>query len=104
MSEAASTLAFAGALRGFLYEPPSVAYALGGDQDALSVHAVEDVAKTLPLLADDVLRGNPQAVEGELAGRVVHHHPPGPHGEAFGLSQVDEEDGEAVGAFVYLFK
>ena len=39
---------------GFVYKETAVAYALGGYQDALGVHPVEDVAKALSLLADEV--------------------------------------------------
>jgi hypothetical protein len=92
-------LAFAGAFGGFIYEPPAVADALRRYQDTLRVHAVEDVAKAFAFLADEVLSRHPKAVEDEFVGRVVHHHPSWLHGEAFGFPQVDEEDGEAVGAF-----
>src|SRR3712207_9535923 len=81
-----------------LDEPAPVPYALGGDQDALGVHAVEDVAEAFALLADKGARRDAQVLEEELARLVVDHHPPGLHGEAapHGLAQVYEEDGEPL--------
>src|SRR5918995_7057422 len=52
-------LARSGTFYGLLYEPPSVAHALSGDEDTLSVHAVDDVAETFSLFADNVLRRKP---------------------------------------------
>src|SRR5215213_2475714 len=49
-------LARSGTFYGLLYEPPSVAHSLSGDEDTLSVHAVDGVAETFSLFADDVLR------------------------------------------------
>ena len=51
-----NTHAFLGIGDRLLDEPLGVADALGGDQDALGVHAVEDVAEALAFLADQVLR------------------------------------------------
>src|SRR5215203_613990 len=48
-------LALCGAFCGFLYKPPSVAHAFGGDQDTLRVHAVDYVTETLSLFAYDVI-------------------------------------------------
>ena len=42
----------------FLGEPAAVADALGGDQDPLGVHPVEDVAEALALLADQSVDGH----------------------------------------------
>jgi hypothetical protein len=52
-------LALSGAFCGLLYEPPPVAHALSGDEDTLSVHAVDDVAETFSLFTDNVLRRKP---------------------------------------------
>ena len=60
-------------LRRLLDEPVAVADALGGDQDALGVQAVEDVAEALAFLADQVLRRDLQVVDEHLVGLVVHH-------------------------------
>src|SRR6266436_3599782 len=49
----------AGAIERRLAEPDS----LGGDQDALGVHAVQDVLEASALLADAVGLGNAQAVD-----------------------------------------
>ena len=49
--------ALASRRRRLLDEPAAVADALGGDQDALGVHAVEDVAEALALLADQRVAG-----------------------------------------------
>src|SRR5215203_4106870 len=76
-------LTLAGAFCRLLYKPPSVAYALGGDEDALRVHAVQDVAETLSLFTDDALRREPETIEDDLARRVVHHQAPRLYGEAF---------------------
>ena len=56
---------------GALDEPVPVADALGGDQDALRVHAVQDVAETLTLVADQVLGRHFEIVEEHLVGLVV---------------------------------
>jgi hypothetical protein len=59
-----------------------VADAFGGDQDALGVHAVEDVAEALALLADQVLGRHLQVVEEQLGGGVVHHRADRADGQA----------------------
>ena len=43
------------------------------DQDALGVHAGEDVAEALAFLADQVFRRHAQIVEEHFRRRVVHH-------------------------------
>src|SRR5919206_2082389 len=52
----AEDLAFPGAAGRTIHEPPSIADALGGDQDPLGVHPVEDVAEALAFLADQAAR------------------------------------------------
>ena len=63
-----------GCIRGRLVdEPAPVADALRRDQDPLRVHAVEDVAEPLALLADERVRRHLQAVDEDLRGGVVDH-------------------------------
>ena len=50
-------------------DPPD-AERLGGDEDALGVEPVEQVGEALALLADAVVDGHLEVVEGDLAG---HH-------------------------------
>ena len=47
---------------------PTQTNGLGGDQDALGVHAVQDVLEALVFFADAVLGGHLQAVDEELVG------------------------------------
>ena len=96
--------AIAGVLRGLLDEPAAIADALGGDQRALGIQAVEDVAKALALLADQAAGGNLQVVEEQLVGLVIDHVGDRLHGQAVadGLAQVDEEDRHALGLALHL--
>src|SRR5215217_7585064 len=82
----------------------AVADALGGDQDALGVHAVQHVAETLPLLTDEVLQRYPQVLEEQLVGGVVHHDAPGFDGETVGVSQIHEKDRESLRALLDLLQ
>ena len=88
-------------MRDLVDEPVAVADALGGDQRALGVEAVEDVAEALAFLADQVLGGNLEVVEEELVGLVVDHVEDRPHGHAVSdrLAQVDDEDRHASDFF-----
>src|SRR5581483_4759045 len=65
--------ALLGIARRLVDKPFGVADAFGGDEDALGVHAGQDVAETLALLADQVFRRHAQVVEENLRGGVVHH-------------------------------
>ena len=81
----------------------AVAHALGGDEDALGVHAVHDVPQALALLPDKITGGHLDAVEQELVRKVVHHHAPAPHLQAVaGVPQVHYKDREAFGAPLHL--
>src|SRR6266446_3400735 len=60
-------------LDGTLDEPITVADALGGDQRALGIQAVEDVLESLAFLPDQVLGGHLQVVEKYFVGLVIHH-------------------------------
>ena len=81
-----------------LDEPAAIADALGGDQDALGVHAVEDVAEAAPLLADQAARRDRHVVEGQFVRLVIEHDRDRLDGQAVRqrVVQVDQEDGEAV--------
>ena len=70
-----------------------------GDEDALGVHAVEDIAEALALLADAVLDRHRHVVEEELGRRMIDHGADGPDGEAVSdrLAHVDQQHGHAVG-------
>ncbi len=94
----------AGVLRGLFDEPAAIADALGGDQRALGIQAVKDVAKALALLADQAAGGNLQVVEEQLVGLVVDHVGDRLHGQAVadGLAQVDKEDRHALGLALHL--
>src|SRR5690606_39970942 len=65
--------AVAGVLGRLLGEPAAVADALGGDQGALGVQAVEDVAEALALFPDQAAGGDFQVVEEQLGGLVIDH-------------------------------
>src|ERR671917_1389117 len=91
---AAEDRAVVRAAGGSVHEPPPVADALGGDQDPLRVHPVEDVPKPPPLIADQGARRDAQVLEEELVRLVVDHHPPRLDGEPVAdcLAQVEHED------------
>src|SRR5215210_2293863 len=95
---AAEDRAFVGAAGGAVHEPAPVADALGGYQDALGVHPVQDVPETPPLLADQGVRRDVQVFEEELVCLVVDHHPPRLDRKAVadGLAQVEEENREPL--------
>ena len=80
-------------------KPVSIANALGGDQDALRVHAVQNVAEALPFFADQVLGGNFEVIEEHFVGLVIHHVADGAHREAApsALAQIDQEHGQSLG-------
>ena len=67
--------ALLGVARGARERGPADADGLGGDQDALRVHAVQDVLEALALLADAILQRHRQAVEEQLVGvdRLAAH-------------------------------
>ena len=96
--------AVAGIVAGLVDEPAAVADAFGGDQGALGIEAVEDVAEALAFLADQAIGGDLQVVEEQLVGLVVDHVGDRLHGQALadGLAQVDEEDRHAFGLALHL--
>ena len=80
------------------YRPPideeaAVADAFCRNQNALGVHAVEDVAEALALFADEVLGRHRQIVEEQLGRRVIEHGANRPDGQAVPdrLAQVDQQ-------------
>src|SRR5258708_6862418 len=66
--------ALAGIFRAALDEPAAIPDGFGGDQDALGIPAVDDVAKALAFLADAVLDGNFHILEEQDVGVMVEHH------------------------------
>src|SRR5579884_371986 len=64
--------ALAGVFGGAIDEPVAVADALGGQQDALGIHAVEDIAEAIPFLADQIRGRDGDIVEVDLVRLVVH--------------------------------
>jgi hypothetical protein len=84
----------------FCDEPLGVADAFRRDQDALGVHAGENVAEALTLLADQIVRWHAQVVEEHLGGGVVHHGADRIDGEVGRLRQmhVDQKYRQTVGA------
>src|SRR6218665_2680565 len=65
---AAKHLPLAGIAGGPRERGAAQAHGLAGDQDALGVQAVQDVAKALALLAHQVLLGDAQPVDEDLVG------------------------------------
>src|SRR5919107_3521180 len=101
---AAEDEALRGAAGCTVHEPPPVADALGGDEDPLGVHAVEDIAEALALLTDQAVRRYAQVLEEELVGLIVDHHAPGFYCKAipYGLAQVKDKDRESLGLALHL--
>ena len=58
---------------GAVDEEAPIADAFGCDQDALGVHAVQDVFEARTLFADQIFGGDFEIVEEEFGGRVVQH-------------------------------
>ncbi len=84
---------------GAVDEEAAIADAFGGDQDALGIHAVDDVAEALVLLADQIFGRHFEIVEEQLGGGVVEHGADGPDGEALAqrLLHIDQQHAHAVG-------
>ena len=73
------------------------------DQDALGVHAAEDVAEALALLADQVLGRHAHVVEEHFRGGVVHHGADRADGQALHRPHIDHEHRQSFGALLDLF-
>src|SRR5690606_35057764 len=88
----------------FIDEPVAVANALGGNQGAFGVQAVENVLEAFAFLANQVLFGNFQVVEEQFVGFMVDHIGNGANLHAFadGLMQVDDEDRHAFRLLLHL--
>src|SRR5260370_39907004 len=82
-----------------LNEPAPIANAFGSDQDALGVHAVQDVAEALPLYPNQILDRDRNLVELQLVGLVIHYNPDGLHGKSVidRLMQINDDDQLPVG-------
>ena len=79
--------------------------ALRCEENPLRVHAVEDVAEPLPLLADEGVGGDLDVVQEDLGRRVVHHRRDRTDRQPLaGSLHVDEEDGDAVGLALDVFE
>ncbi len=91
--------ALAGIAGDALDEPVSVADALGGDQGALGIQAVEDVLEALSFSADQILRGDLEVLDEELVGILVEHVADRAHLEPVPdrLTQIHDEDRHAFG-------
>src|SRR6267378_39458 len=88
----------------FSDEPARIAHTLRPDQDALGVHAVEDIAKALAFLADEVLGGDLEVLEEDFGGRVVDHGADRADRQALSQRRLhfDDEHREAVGLLLRL--
>src|SRR2546426_2796869 len=91
--------------RSTLFPYTTLFRSLGADQDALGVHAVEDVAKALAFLADEVFRGHFQLVDENLRGGVVDHGADRADREPLAQRgfHVDDEHRQAFGLLPHLF-
>src|SRR6266508_5779636 len=84
-----------------LDEPVAVADTLGGQQDALGVPTIDDIAEAAPLLANQAIERQAQVAIPDLVGLVVKHRTDaldlGRAGLFARLAQVDQEQAEATG-------
>ena len=92
---AAEYFPLAGVSGGPVDEPAPVADAFPANQRAFGVHPVQDVAKALPLRADQVLRRHPHVIHENLGGGVVHHGADRRNAQARRLAHVDHQDRQA---------
>ena len=94
----AKHLPLAGVGGRFRGKPARIADALGGDQDTLGIHAIEDTVETLPFAADKVGDRHPQIINKELRGGVVHHGVYRPDGQpvAERLAHIHQQHRHAV--------
>ena len=94
---------FAGVLRGPLHEPVAIADAFRCDQDPLGVPAVDDVAETFALLADQVLGWDFQVVDVDRGRLMIDHQVERLDlDRAIGSMQVDQKDGQTFGLILKL--
>src|SRR3954471_3281848 len=62
-----------GVIARLLDEPFAVADAFRRDQDALGIHARENVAEALAFFADQVFSRYPEIIKENFRRRVIHH-------------------------------
>src|SRR5256885_13263398 len=67
---------------GAIHEPAAVADAFGGNQNALRIQAVEEIAKAASLFADERVERHFEIIEEELRRRVIHHRADRPDRES----------------------
>ena len=86
-------------------EKAGIAQAFPGNQDALGIHAVEDVVKATPLLADQGVGWDMQVVEEQLCRGVVDHGPDRPDGEPLTdrATHIDKKHRQALTPRCHLF-
>ena len=70
---AAKHVAILGVVNRLFSEPFGITNTLGSDQNTLSIHTREDVAKTLALLTNQIFDGYTQVIEKHLRRCVIHH-------------------------------
>ena len=93
-----------GVIRRLLDEPAGISDTLMRDQDALRVHAVEDITEAFAFLTDQILGGHFEIVEEDFRRRMIDHRADRPNFQpvTLRLAHIDDEDGQAVGAFLHL--
>ncbi len=86
--------ALIGVVDGALDKPVAVADGFGGDEDAFSVEAIQEIAEALTFFADQIFGRDEEVVEKDLRGVVVHHRAHRLDGEAVagGLAHVDQQE------------
>ena len=101
---ATEDVALARVIAGLFDEPFGVADTFCRDQNALGIHAGEDVAEALAFLADATFRGNAHVFKKHFAGIVVHHRADRPDGQALiqNRTHVDEKCGESLCLLAHL--
>ena len=88
-----------------LDEPAAVTNAFRRDQDALGVHAVQDVAEAVPFLTDERIRRQLDVVEEDLGRAMIHHRLDRPDREAITRGpHVDQERRQPLASFLHTFQ
>src|SRR5262249_16718714 len=77
-----------------LDEPPTIADALAGNENALRIHSVQQIFEAFPFLADQVLYWHFEIVDEQLRRRMIHHGADGPYRNAVAdrLTHIDEQN------------
>src|SRR5258708_2261386 len=63
----------------FVEKPVAIADAFRRDQNALGIHAIENIRETLTFFPKQILSRNLKVVEEDFVGFVVDHVADGPH-------------------------